>query len=478
MIMFQKYMTSHETDSGSYPMSLKTVTEEYRERFISKTPKSAELYRRNVSLAPHGVHSNWRIFDPHPIFMARGKGSRIWDVDGNEYIDYNMAFGALAIGHAHPILVERIRERIENGTVFGFETKYGVKLAEVLLKRFGFEMIRFSSTGLEGTQLAVRLARAATNRPKILKFEGCYHGSHDSLLVGVKPDPLHAGHPKKPRSVPAGPGIPKDIADQVVIAPFNDIYAVEDIMRQHGNDIAAIILEPIPMNMGVVLPKKGFLEGLRKLADEYNSLLIFDEVKTSGKFYRGAQDYFGVKPDIIVVAKALGGGYPFSAVMAKKDLMELIGPRKVAHGGTFNSNPLSVYAAYITVTEILTEQNLAYAQKLSDELAKGYRDVIEDKRVDAHVVDIATSGTVFFTKEEISNWRDFVLKVNWGRWYAWVLGMLINGVIPQALGIDEQWTVSIQHTKEDIQKTVEMFDKVLSEIKGRETVPVKVEEAI
>jgi glutamate-1-semialdehyde 2,1-aminomutase len=457
---------------------LKTITELYRRKFIEKTPKSAELYKMNVNLTPYGVHSNWRIFDPHPIFMSRGKGSRIWDVDGNEYIDFNMAFGALAIGHAHPILVERIRERIENGTVFGFETEYSVKLADHLTKRFGFDMVRFSSTGLEATQLAIRLARAATNRPKILKFEGCYHGSHDSLLVGVKPDPLHAGHPRRPRSVPAGLGIPQDIADQVIIAPFNDLEAVENIMRVHGNEIAGIILEPIPMNMGIVLPKKGFLEGLRKLADEYNSLLIFDEVKTSGKFYRGAQDYFGVKPDILVVAKSLGGGYPFSAVLSRKEIMELIGPRKVAHGGTFNSNPLSVYAAYVVTTEILTESNLAYAQKLSSDLARGYRDVIEDTGIEAHVVDIATSGVVFFTREEINNWRDFVYKVNWGRWYAWILGMLVNGIIPQALGIDEQWTVSIQHTKEDIQRAIEVFDKVIREIKGKETVPVKVEEAI
>ena len=194
--------------------------------------------------------------------------------------------------------------------------------------------------------------------------------------------------------------------------------------------------------------------------------------------YGGAQEYFGVRADIIAVAKAIGGGFPLSAVLSSRDVMELVGPRRVPHGGTFNANPLAVYAAYVTLTELLTEPNLAYTHKLSEELAKGYRDLIEDKKIDAHVVQIANKGTVYFAKEEINTWRDFVTKVNWGIWYVWTLGMVLNGVIPQPMAVDEQWTVSIMHTKEDIQRTIEAADKVLGEVRGKLVEKLTVEEAI
>lgn len=466
---------------SAFPSGLKTLTDIYREAYYKKTVKSGELWLKLSSLTPHGVHSNWRIFPPHPIIVSRARGSRIWDVDGNEYIDYNMAFGALVVGHANPVLIEKVKQKLDDGSIYGHETEYSYKLSEILTRRYGYDMVRFSSTGLEATLLAIRLARAATGRSKILKFEGHYHGSHELLMVGVKPDIRHAGHPRRPRSVPSGYPynvVPKEVAENVVVAPWNDAEAVEEIMRIHGNEIAAIILEPVAMNMGVVPGKKEFIALLRRLADEYNCMLIFDEVKTSGMWYRGAQEYFGVKADIIAVAKAIGGGFPISAVLSSRDVMELVGPRRVPHGGTFNANPLAVYAAYVTLTELLTEPNLAYTHKLSEELAKGYRDLIEDKKIDAHVVQIANKGTVYFAKEEINTWRDFVTKVNWGLWYVWTLGMVLNGVIPQPMAVDEQWTVSIMHTKEDIQRTIEAAGKVLSEVKGKLVEKLTVEEAI
>ncbi|MEM2061896.1 MAG: aminotransferase class III-fold pyridoxal phosphate-dependent enzyme, partial [Candidatus Caldarchaeum sp.] len=259
--------------------------ESFLEEFKSKTSRSSQLYEDAKKLTPYGVHSNWRIFDPYPLFMRSGKGPRIWDVDGNEYIDFNMAFGALGVGHAHPILVEEMRKVVENGTIFGFESETSVKTAKVLTSRFGYDIVRFATTGLEATLLAVRLARAFTGRKKILKFEGCFHGTHEPLMVSVKPNIYRAGHIKTPNSVPASMGMPEEFANLVVAAPFGDYDAVEKIMQQHGNQVAGIILEPIAMNMGVVIPDIEFLKGLREIADEYNCLLIFDEVKTSGKFY-------------------------------------------------------------------------------------------------------------------------------------------------------------------------------------------------
>ncbi len=398
--------------------------------------------------------------------MRRGRGSKIWDVDGNEYIDYNMAFGCLAIGHAHPVLVEEIRRIIDDGTIYGFETEASVKLAEVLTQRYGYEMVRYSTTGLEATLLAVRLARAFTQRKKILKFEGCFHGTHEQLMVSVKPSIYRAGHPREPNSVPASLGMPDELTSLVVVAPYNDLEATEKIMRKYGNEIAGIIIEPIAMNMGVVIPDKEFMSGLKKLAEEYNSLLIFDEVKTCGKFLHGAQDYFGIKGDIMVAAKSIAGGYPLSAVLAKREVFDVVGPNKTAHGGTFNSNILSVWAAYITLTKILTEDGLRYAQQLSQELAHGYEDILQDSGIDAHVSHIATSGVVYFCKEKIKNWRDFLRYHNLGRWYAWVIRMLSRGIIPQALGYDEQWTVSLQHSREDIERTIEAMKYSVEEIKG------------
>ncbi|QOR94338.1 aspartate aminotransferase family protein [Thermosphaera chiliense] len=462
-------------------MSEKTLTEEYVSKFSEKTPKSREIWLKLRKLTPYGVHSNWRVFEPHPLMLQKAKGSRVWDVDGNEYIDYTMAFGALVVGHANPVLLEKVKQKMDEGTIYGYETELSCKLSEVVTRRYGFDMVRFSNTGSEGTLLAIRLARVATGRSKILKFEGHYHGSHELLMVGVKPDLKHAGHPKKPRSVPTGfpyHVVPKELAENVVVAPWNDAEAIEEIMKVHGNDIAAIIMEPVAMNMGVVPAKKDFMVFLRKIANEYNSLLIFDEVKTSGMWYRGAQEYFGVKPDIMVAAKAIGGGFPFAAVLASKELLELVGPRKVPHGGTFNANPLSVYAAYVTLTELLTESNLAYTHKLSEELAKGYRDIIEDKGFEAHVVQVANKGTIYFSREEINTWRDFVLKVKWGPWYVWTLGMVIRGIIPQAMAYDEQWTISIMHTRDDIQKTLEVANIVAAEMKGRATEAIAIEESI
>jgi len=434
-------------------------------KFLSRTRESKRLYDEAMKYTPYGVHSNWRIFDPYPIFMAKGRGSRIWDADGNEYIDFNMAFGALGVGHAHPRLVEEIRSIIENGTIYGFETEKSVLLAKLLTSRYGYDMVRFSTTGLEATILAVRLSRAFTGRPKIIKFEGCFHGSHEMLMLNVKPDIYRAGHPSAPTPVPSTWGYPENLKKYTLVASYNDLDGVEKLMKIHGNLVGGIILEPVAMNMGVVVPDIEFLKGLRKLADEYNSLLIFDEVKTGGKMYRGVQDWCGVKADIMVVAKAVAGGYPFSAVLSRREIMETIGPKKTAHGGTFNSNILSVTAAYVTLKEILTEEALRRCQNLSDKLASAYSDILADANIPFNISTFANSGTIYFTDRRIRNWRDFVKFNDFGRWYNWVVSMLNEGIVPQAMGYDEQWTVSTQHTEEDIEMAVEAMKKVVSEIK-------------
>lgn len=443
---------------------LKSIWEAEMKKFMERTRRSGEIFREAVKLTPYGVHSNYRYVDPYPVYFARGKGSRIWDADGNEYIDFNMAFGVLVTGHSHPVLVEAIKERIENSSILGFEFEDSYKLAKIISERFGVEMVKFATTGGEATNYAIRFARAYTGRKKILKFEGCYHGSAgDSLLVSVKPSKAKAGHPRSPNSVPASQGILEEVVKNTLVAPFNDLEAVERIMRIHGNDVAAIILEPIPMNMGFVIPDIEFLKGLRELADEYNSVLIFDEVKTSGKFYNGAAGYFGIKPDLMTLAKAISGGYPLSVVAGKKEIMSIVAPGVVAHAGTFNSNPLSITAGIVTLTKILTKEAMDRATQLSNELAKGYSEIIEDSKIPAVVQWAGTSGTVHFIKtvKRVRNWRD-LLEADVARWRLYLITMMNRGIVPMAPGFDEQWTVSVQHTREDIERHLEAFKDVAS----------------
>ena len=263
--------------------------DEYRRR----TPRSKELWESARRWSPLGVHSNYRFVEPYPFYVSRAQGVTLWDADGNDYLDFNMAFGALQSGHAHPELVAALSRQIENGSVYGYEWERTPEVAERICRRFGMAKVRFSSTGLEATHHAVRFARAHTKKRYVLKFEGSYHGSHDTLLVGVKPRPAAAGPADRPRSVPASPGILAELSERTLVAPFNDLDATRAIAREHADDLAAIVAEPIPMNMGFVLPEDGFFPGLRELADELGALLIFDEIKTGAKYLHGGAGRVG-----------------------------------------------------------------------------------------------------------------------------------------------------------------------------------------
>jgi glutamate-1-semialdehyde 2,1-aminomutase len=439
------------------------VPEKESKLYQRRTRKSLHAFEKGKRLTPWGVHSNYRFYDPYPIYCTKARGTRIWDVDGNRYIDFNMGYGALVTGHAHPFLVEAITDRVKNGTLLGFESDDAIALGKLMTQRFAQDMVRFSSTGLEGTLHAIRLAKAFTGKKKILKFEGCYHGSHDSVLVSVKPTPEKGGNPRFPSQVPASTGLHPALVESTLVAPFNDLEATEEIVKKNSEELAAVILEPIPMNMALIPPKAGFLEGLRKLCDGRSTLLIFDEVKTCGKFFHGAAGEFGVKPDLMVLGKAIAGGFPLSAVMGRRDIMESIVPGILAHAGTFNANPLAVTAGLVTLSKIMTKNALRRATNLGDELARGYQDTVKDAKLKATVQWKGLSGALLFTEREVANWRDF-LSCNLGQWWTYFIAMMNRGVIPVATGQDEQWTVSVQHTKEDISKHLETFGKVASSL--------------
>ncbi len=442
--------------------------EEELETFRVRTKGSAKAFAAARKTIPFGVNSNYRLVDPYPMYVHRARGSRIWDVDGNEYIDFNMAFGALVAGHSHPVLVKAMKDRMANGTIFGYEGDEATPLAAHMCKRFHIDRIKFSMTGLDSTLFSVRLARAVTGRKKVMKFEGCYHGSHDTLMVSIKPPREKAGPADRPTPVPSSKGLLPELVASAVIAPFNDLETTRAIAEENAEDLAAIILEPIPMNMGLVLPKPGYLEGLRKLADDTGAVLIYDEVKTGGKFYGGAEEAFGVAPDLKVFGKAIGGGIAIGAVGGKAEIMDQTVPGQVAHAGTFNANPLSITAALVTLTQILTPKGMRRAQKIGNALGKGYVDLIEDHGLFMTVQYKGISGTVHFSHHPVVDWRSFQ-DVDVGRWWAYDTAMKNRGIIPMATGPDEQWTTSVAHTMEDVTKHLEAFEEVAELIKKFQT---------
>lgn len=441
-----------------------TALQRELDTYVRRTPKSAEAHKRNLQRLPLGVASNYRAYDPYPIFAEEGQGSKLRDVDGNEYIDHNLTFGALMAGHCHPAVMKAVEKRLSTGTMFGMPHDMEWQLAEEICARFPVEMVRFGSSGTEATMHAVRLSRAATGRDKIIKFEGAYHGLHDSALVSVKPKAKEFGDINSPTPVPGGLGVPKGTLDNVLIATFNDLNSVERTFREYPGQIASIILEPIMMNVGLCMPQKGFLEGLREMCTREGALLIFDEVKTGAKLgWGGASEYFGVKPDVICLAKSIGGGFPLAAFGTHRWVMELISDHKVFHGGTYNTNPVSMAAGLATFREVLTRENYAQVDKLSKKLADGYRKTIAKAGLQAYVAAAGANGALMFYPREIRNYRDWIT-IDEDLWRHYWFGMVNRGVIAQPYWWDEQWTISVQHTEADIDKHLAAFEDLSSDL--------------
>jgi len=434
------------------------------ETFERRTPKSAEAHKKNLKRLPLGVASNYRAYDPYPIFVKEGQGSHFRDLDGNDYVDHNLCFGALMAGHCHPAVMKAVGQRLTTGTMFGMPHDMEWQLAEEICKRFPVEMVRFGSSGTEATMHAVRLARAATGRDKILKFEGGYHGLHDSALVSVKPHAPDFGDIKNPVSVPGGLGVPKSAVANVVIATFNDLGTVERRFQENSGQIAAIILEPILMNVGLCMPQPGFLQGLREIATKNGALLIFDEVKTGAKLgWGGASEYYGVTPDMICLAKSIGGGFPLAAFGTHRAVMDLISQHKVFHGGTYNTNPVSMAAGLATFAEVLTRENYAHVDKLSKKLVDGYKKIITKVGLQAYIAQAGANGALMLYPQEIRNYRDW-LGVDVDLWRHYWFGMVNRGVMAQPYWQDEQWTISVQHTEADIDKHIAAFDDIAASL--------------
>jgi len=428
--------------------------------YEERTPKSAEAHKKAQKRIHLGVASNYRAYDPYPIFVAEGHGSKIVDIDGNEYLDHNLCFGTLMAGHGHPAVVKAIQWALQNGTTFGMPHGMEAELAEEICARYPVEMVRFGSSGTEATMHACRIARAATSRNIIMRFEGGYHGLHDTALVSVKPKEEDFGDINAPNSVPSGLGVIQPVLDNVTVATFNNLASVENRFKQFPGQIAAIILEPIMMNVGICMPQPGFLEGLREICNKNGALLIFDEVKTGAKLcWGGASEYFGVKPDIITLAKSIGGGVPLAAFGAGRQVMDLIVQHKVFHGGTFNTNRFAMAAGLATFREVLTRENYAHVDKLSKKLAEGYRAILKKTGLKAYVAQAGVNGALMLYPQEIRNYRDW-MKIDVDLWRQFWFGMVNRGVLAMPYWWDEQWTVSVQHTEADIEKHLAVFEEV------------------
>jgi glutamate-1-semialdehyde 2,1-aminomutase len=460
-----------DTDSERLTARAREVAAREQERFLERTPASAELYRRAVRSMPLGVASSFQANDPYPIYLERGRASHVWDVDGNEYRDFHGGFGVNVVGHAHPKIAAAIQEAAQNGTHFAATTPATVDLAEEICRRFGLEQMRFVNSGTEATMDAIRAARAATGRDNIIKIEGSYHGHHDAVLFSVVPEADVLGLREAGdaggevyHTLPTSKGIPADTAHHTLIVPFNNAPALDRALADQGEGIAALIMEPVMMNIGIVLPEPGYLEAVRDLCTRHGVVLIFDEVKSGATIAPGgAVERFGVQPDLVCLAKAIGGGTTIGAFGGAASVMDVV-TRGAAQQGTFNGNPLSCKAGLVGLTEVLTPEAYQHLARLGTLLADGCRQSIEKFGIPAHTVDLGAKGCVSYRPEPLRNYRDF-LECNvdlFAASWAW----MVNRGIFMTPGDEEQWTLSVQHTDEDVDQYVDAFAAFCEELAG------------
>ncbi|RAV22017.1 glutamate-1-semialdehyde 2,1-aminomutase [Paenibacillus contaminans] len=418
---------------------------------------SSEAFAEAKQYIPGGVNSPVRAFKSvglTPAFMKRGEGSRIFDIDGNEFIDYVCSWGPLILGHAHPEVVEAIKRTAENGTSFGAPTELETAMAKLVCERVpSLDLVRMVNSGTEATMSALRLARGFTGRSKILKFEGCYHGHADSLLI-------KAGSGVATLGLPDSPGVPEGVAVNTITVPYNDLDSVKVAFETYGEDIAAIIVEPVAGNMGVVLPLPGFLQGLRDITKQYGSLLIFDEVMTGFRAgYNCAQGRFGITPDLTCLGKVIGGGLPVGAYGGRRDIMERMAPTgPIYQAGTLSGNPLAMAAGYTTLSLATPEVYEALEAK-SARLEAGMLANAKKYGVSSTINRIGSMVCPFFTEQRVINYETAkssdLNKFN--RYFANLLDLGINVAPSQFEGM----FVSAAHTNEDIDATIEAHGEAL-----------------
>jgi glutamate-1-semialdehyde 2,1-aminomutase len=426
----------------------------------ARTERSAAMYERARESLSGGVASSYQLRDPWPIYLVSGEGPSVTDVDGNRYWDFHNGFGSMVQGHAHPAIVQAVRERVGLGTHFAAVTEDAIVVAEDLAQRFGLERWRFVNSGSEATMDAIRIARALTGRETIVKIFGSYHGHHDAVMVSIGVPYEEIGDRENLASLPYGAGIPKAISDLTIAVPFNDGPAMERrIERLISEDRApaCVIMEAAMMNLGVVLPEPGYLEQVREITARHDIVLIFDEVKTGLAIAAGgATERFGVKPDMVTLAKTLGGGLPAGAIGASERVMSVVEDGSVYQVGTYNGNPLTMAAARASLQRVLTPEAYRHLDALNERILAGCEAVIERHRLPGYAVGIGSKGCVTFSPIRIVDYETFKSSQDVAVTdLAWLWNM--NRGIYMTPGREEEWTLSVSHDNEAIDAYVEAF---------------------
>jgi glutamate-1-semialdehyde 2,1-aminomutase len=443
------------------------LTEREQRHLDDSTPGSQAMYERARRVLANGVASSYQLREPWPIYLERGAGSRVWDVDSTERIDFHNAFGSMPQGHAHPAITRAVARRLELGTHFAAPTEDAVVVAEELTRRFGLPRWRFVNSGSEATMDAIRIARARTGRDTIVKIFGSYHGHHDYAMVSIGVPYEQIGDREHYASLPYGAGIPQSVAELTVPVPFNDAGAMErriEGLIEEGRPPACVIMEPAMMNLGVILPEAGYLEAVRELTRRLGVLLIFDEVKTGLCIAAGgAVERFGVSPDLVTLAKALGGGLSTGAIGGSEEVFEVVEDGSVYQVGTFSGNPLAMAAARASLTEVLTPDAYELIEAREERLLRSCQDVIERHGLPGYAVGIGAKGCVTFSPEPIVDYESF--KAHQDVELAdlsWLYNM--NRGIFMTPGREEEWTLSVAHSPEDCDAFVAAFDEMAADL--------------
>ncbi|MEI2671187.1 MAG: aspartate aminotransferase family protein [Marmoricola sp.] len=436
-------------------------------RLDERTRASKDTYERARVHLSGGVASSYQLRDPWPIYIAKGDGPLVWDVDGNQMWDFHNGFGSMVQGHAHPAIGAALNRRYPEGTHFGCPTEDDIYVADELARRWGLPKWRYTNSGSEATMDAIRIARGLTGRDTVLKIFGSYHGHHDTVMVSIGVEYDKIGDRDNLASLAYGAGIPQSVVDMTIAVPFNDAEAMERRIQRldaEGRKPACVIMEAAMMNLGVVLPEDGYLQAVREITKKYGIVLIFDEVKTGLCIAPGgATEKFGVQPDMVTLAKALGGGLPSGAIGGTEEVMSVVEDGSVYQVGTYNGNPLSMVAARASLEEVLTPQAYAHLDRLNDRIVAGCQAIVDKYDLPGYAVGIGSKGCVTFSTEKVVDYETF--KENQDAELAdlaWLFNL--NRGIFMTPGREEEWTLSVTHTDEAIDAYIAVFDELAADL--------------
>ncbi|MFM9133815.1 MAG: aspartate aminotransferase family protein [Actinomycetota bacterium] len=454
-------MATHSTLRNDLAEKAKNITRRELQRYAESTKGSQEATARARMVMPMGVPSSFQYYDPHPIVVRRAQAAWMEDVDGNRYVDYDMGFGALFAGHMNPFVRAAIQEQLDLGTLYVTPCESNTEVAGLLAERYNLPMWRFTNSGTEATMDAIRVARGITGREKIVKVEGGYHGHHDEVMISMKPSLDLAGPADSPVGVPATAGITSAVLGDTIVVPYNDADALERALS--GNDVAAFIVEPVMENIGICLPGPGYLEAVREITRRHGTMLIFDEVKTGiTAGWSGATGALGVQPDLVCLAKSIGGGLPIGAFGGTQECMDEITAGRVLHLGTYNGNPLVMAAARAVLRDACTPEATALTVARNSKLVAACASVIERAGLPAHTVQFGAKGCVTWTADPVRNYRDYKTADADLAFAQWIHGINRGILLPP--GLDEQWLISLMHTEEEALRYANVFEEFVDEL--------------